>query len=109
MATKCGLRAVFVSGGGARIARAVLISGGGACVAAYFMRFFTCECVKCASVAVILFHMFRYVAKLTLKAKDRASSAQYEKVCACLHAHEQLHARSYALRRFRRTPDRVYD
>ena len=27
----------------------------------------------------ILFHMFRYVAKLTLKTKDRASSAQYEK------------------------------
>jgi hypothetical protein len=57
----------------------VFVSGGGACTAAYFIRFYMCQVIECAVLAIILFHMFRYVAKLTLKAKDRASSAQYEK------------------------------
>ena len=43
------------------------------------MRFYMRKVIKSAALAIGLFHMFRYVAKLTLKAKDRASSAQYEK------------------------------
>jgi hypothetical protein len=38
-----------------------------------------CKVIECAALAIILFHMFRYVAKLALKADARVSSAQYEK------------------------------
>ncbi len=43
------------------------------------MLFYMCQVIECAVLAIILFHMFRYVAKWIMKAKDRHNTAQYEK------------------------------